>query len=474
MDDARIEAAADQTAAAAARMALEPAEAVAESDEREILRRLAERVAALGRSAATAEKRALWSAHNSLGRTRPLIYCDPENGWNEIITAADLGCRGKLARSWEMHLRREIFYGERMGDDKPVEPVFNVAWVTSADDWGLNEEYTKTEDSGSYVWKGPLADYARDLPRLHEPRFAVDRDTTAACLDLAGRIFGGVLDVRLKGTWWWSMGLTYPAARFRGLDQLFYDFIDHPDELKALLAAISRGYLAKLDRLEAEGLLSPNWDGTYVGSGGLGYTTELPGPGFQGQGAVERPLGFHREPGDREHLARDVRGVHLPERAADHGALRLDLLRLLRARARALARHQAPPQPAPGIRFTLGGRGEDGGLAAGSVHPLAEAEPRGPCHTRDPPRRHPRGPAADLRDHPRLRGRGDHEGQPHDRPQPAERDRLVPHRPRGSRARGAARPEPPPRVVPVASRIAGSSLSADGSRSGGGRTYKGA
>ncbi len=35
--------------------------------------------------------------------------------------------------------------------------------------------------------------------------------------------------------------------------------------------------------LEAEGLLSPNWDGTYVGSGGLGYTTELPSEGFRGK-----------------------------------------------------------------------------------------------------------------------------------------------------------------------------------------------
>ncbi len=146
-----------------------------------------------------------------------------------------------------MDLRREIFCGERMGDDKPVEPFFDVAYVDERRRLGHGRGVHKTEDAGSYVWEGPLADYARDLPRLHEPRFAIDRETTAACLDLAGRIFGGVLDVRLKGTWWWSLGLTWPAATFRGLDQLFYDFVDHPDELKELLAAISRGYLAKLD-----------------------------------------------------------------------------------------------------------------------------------------------------------------------------------------------------------------------------------
>jgi hypothetical protein len=292
MNDAKSAPAADETVAGKVRTALAPEEAAADPGEQGILRRLAERVAGFGRSASAAEKRALWTTHNSLGRTRPLVYCDPENGWNEIITPADLACRGKLARSWEMHLRREIFYGERMGDDKPVEPVFDVGYVTTVDDWGMSEEYTKTQDSGSYVWTGPLADYARDLPRLHEPRFAIDRETTAACLDLANRTFGGMLEVRLKGTWWWSLGLTYPAARFRGLDQLFYDFVDHPDELKSLLASISKGYLAKLDRLEAEGLLSPNWDGTYVGSGGLGYTTELPAAGFRGKVRAKDLWGF--------------------------------------------------------------------------------------------------------------------------------------------------------------------------------------
>ena len=31
-------------------------------------------------------------------------------------------------------------------------------------------------------------------------------------------VFGGLLEVRLKGTWWWSLGLTWPAAPLRGLD----------------------------------------------------------------------------------------------------------------------------------------------------------------------------------------------------------------------------------------------------------------
>ena len=61
-----------------------------------------------------------------------------------------------------------------------------------------------------------------------------------------------------------------------------YDFIDHPNKLKELLSLISRGYLKKLDFLQQSNLLSLNNDGTYVGSGGLGFTGELPQRDFDG------------------------------------------------------------------------------------------------------------------------------------------------------------------------------------------------
>jgi len=96
-------------------------------------------------------------------------------------------------------------------------------------------------------------------------------------------VFAGILTVRQKGIWWWSLGLTWPAATFRGLNNIMIDFVDHPDELKELLSQISRGHLQKLDYLEANGLLALNNDGTYVGSGGFGFTDELPAKGFSGK-----------------------------------------------------------------------------------------------------------------------------------------------------------------------------------------------
>jgi hypothetical protein len=269
-----------------------PGDLVITPEERSVLRRLAERVARIAGSSSMAAKRELWRRHNMLGETKPVVFCDPENGWNEIVTESQMKCTGRIARRWEMNLRKEIFWGEEMGDDKPVDPVFDVSYTVSPDDWGVQAVYRKTDELGSYVWEPPVRDYDRDLPKVHSPSFDIDWETTRGCHELAREIFGDVLEVRLKGVWWWSLGVTLPAATLRGLENIMYDFIDHPDELRELLRIVSEGHLDKLDRLEREGLLSLNNDGTYVGSGGFGYTDELPREDFTGSVRTVDMWGF--------------------------------------------------------------------------------------------------------------------------------------------------------------------------------------
>jgi hypothetical protein len=252
-------------------------------EDRAVLVPLAERVAEIAASPRMAATRCLWRDLNMLRPVRPVVFCDPENGWNEIITESQMRCRRRLARRWEMDLRKEIFWGEEMGDDKPVEPYFPVPYTVSADDWGLEPVYHRTQSDGSCVWDAPIRDYETDLKKLHSPRFEIDWETTNGTLQLARDTFGNILPPQLRGTWWWSLGLTVVAARLRGLENIMCDFLDHPDELKELLSIISRGNLEKLDYLEANNLLSLNNDGTYVGSGGFGYTDELPGLNFDGK-----------------------------------------------------------------------------------------------------------------------------------------------------------------------------------------------
>jgi hypothetical protein len=256
------------------------------AEEKDTLRELARQVAELAGRPDEDEKRELWRRLNDLEPVRPLVFCDPENGWNEIIRQKDLRCTDKLARVWEMNLRKEIFWGSEMLDDRVIQPYFDVPYSYSDTGWGLSQEIIGEEGQehgGSVRWNSPIRDYDRDLPKLEFPRIIVDYEQTHRVLDFARELFDGILEVRLRGVWWWSLGMTMDFIYLRGLENLMLDMYDHPDGVHRLMGFLRDGYLAKLDFLEENDLLSLNTGGSYVGSGGFGWTDELPQPDFDGE-----------------------------------------------------------------------------------------------------------------------------------------------------------------------------------------------
>jgi hypothetical protein len=261
----------------------EPEDLHMSPEDRQVLRKLAERVAAIAARPEMAEKRELWRKINSLEKIRPIIFCEPENGWNEIITEKQMMCQGKMARHWEMDLRKEIFWGEEMGDDRPVEPYFYILSVLLPDDWGVEIVEHKTDaQDGAIAWVPPIKDYDKDLDRLKTPRIVIDWETSQSSFEIAKDTFGDILEVRQKTQGWSSLGITREVVKLRGLMNLFTDFYDQPDGLKALLGFIYRANMAKIDFMEKNNLLHLNNDGTYIGSGGYGFTDELPQANFDG------------------------------------------------------------------------------------------------------------------------------------------------------------------------------------------------
>jgi hypothetical protein len=252
--------------------------------DRDILRGLASRVAEIARKPVQQEKRKLWTAHNRLVETRPPIFCDPENGWNEIIPAKDIRCGNDIARHWEGTLRKEQFWGEKLVDDRVIEARFDIPHVYTQSGWGVDALLSRLGEvrSGtSYRWEGGLKDYT-DIGTLRFRTITVDEDLSSRVLSLAREIMGDILDVRPKTVWWWSVGLTDDLAMLRGFNQTLLDFHDNPDGVHALMSFLRDGTMAMLDHLERNGLLFPNNDGTFVGSGGYGWSDELAPSGARG------------------------------------------------------------------------------------------------------------------------------------------------------------------------------------------------
>lgn len=256
--------------------------------DRQILRGLAVQVAEIACRPIMAERRNLWYLHNALGATRPLILCDPENGWNEIITDDQILCSNSIARHWECHFRKQIFWGDQMNDDYVVEAIFELPYVYQETPWtlaGLEHPVTLHQtqaDGGAYHIDTVLDDYAK-IDQIVRPELTIDFAKTNVLLELARELFAGLLTVRTNTPWFWSFGLTDEFAFLRGMENLLYDFYDEPESVHAVMEILTQGTLDRFEYLQANNLFALNNDGTYVGSGGMGYTRELPAPDFSGQ-----------------------------------------------------------------------------------------------------------------------------------------------------------------------------------------------
>ena len=250
--------------------------------DRQVLRRLAGRVAELAARDVEQEKRRLWTAHNDLAAaTRPLVFCDPENGWGEIITDDQLASTAPLARDWEYRLRKEIFWGEQMRDDRVIEPCFNLMDIHTRTGWGLSEVRHGGQDGGAFNWEPPLKSLD-DLGALRHQAIAIDHEATERRRQAAEAAFGDLLRVRRRNSWYWSLGLTTDLIKLRGMEQMMMDMYDNPSGLHRLMAFLRDGTLALVDLLQRDGLYTLNNQGDYVGSGGFGWTGQLPAEGFDG------------------------------------------------------------------------------------------------------------------------------------------------------------------------------------------------
>lgn len=239
------------------------------------LQGLAGKIAELAAKPEQAEKARLWLQHNDLHTSRPLIFCDPENGWNEIIAPQSLQCEGELARQWEFGLRRRIFSETVMKDDTVCDNIFSVPYVTHDDGWGVDIQHIGQEHNKAYIVKQAIEDYEEDFHKVHFPRITVDHAASDALLEEAHRVFDGILNVQRYHTWWWSLGLTCHYIDLRGLEDFMVDLVLEPEWVHRMMELLCQGVLDKLDYLEKQGLLFQNIGNRYVGSGGFGYTDHI-------------------------------------------------------------------------------------------------------------------------------------------------------------------------------------------------------
>jgi len=251
--------------------------------DRDILRRLADRKVALACNPVNEERRTAWYALDSGKGDRVMVLAEHGGVRDEKRPGFDgtLECTDEWARGLEHGFRAEEWVVNELKDDHVIEPVVNLNWWVSTSDYGVQAVVHYGGDEthmGSRSWDPPIQDLDKDFDKLHPRTFSVDRAGTLAEKEKRESVFNGILPVRIRGGFYWTMGMTWSAIDFIGLEQLMLAMYDNPAGLHRLMAFLRDDHLAFATWLEREGLYSLNNENDYIGSGSMGYSRTVPQP----------------------------------------------------------------------------------------------------------------------------------------------------------------------------------------------------
>lgn len=257
--------------------------AITEKD-KSIIRDLARKVAEIASLPEQKEKAQMWLRHNRLERVRPMVLIFPdENGaWKEILTEKDLVTGDPFCRGHEYNLRQKLYYREHLRDDNVIDGTVASPVVIHSTGWGVSSKSTDPQDPFGAKHFNPVIKTEEDFDKLHKPKLTVDWKSTEEIYEKTCDLFNGILPVEKRGPVRFGFSIIDEFAQLRGLDQIYLDMVDRPQWFHRVLNFMTEGWMEMLDFYEKENVLSLNNGAHYCGSGGTGFTDELPQLDFDG------------------------------------------------------------------------------------------------------------------------------------------------------------------------------------------------
>lgn len=250
--------------------------------ERNVLRDLATKVAAIAADPKQEARRQLYIRHARLENVRPLVMTFPEGSWREMLPDSVLVCKDKAARGWEWGFRATIYQWEHFKHDLVTEAAMGVPLARKSTGWGVEAKHISPSESlGAWRFDPPLKN-PEDLARLQVPAVTIDEAETKKGFDTVNELFGDILKVEVKGYLPAWPSLIGQLASYRGLEQIMVDMIDRPEWVHKAMGFLCDATEKLILQGEAEGRLSLNNRSEYNGSGGQGWTDELPQKDFAG------------------------------------------------------------------------------------------------------------------------------------------------------------------------------------------------
>jgi len=253
--------------------------------DREILKSLAEELAEIASLPIQKEKAEMWKRLNKLEDVKPMVWIN-EIPWQEMNVNDELTlrCESEFCRRIEQELRQTIYQWKHLRVDMVVEPKIYSPLVIYDTGFGISEDsdVLRLDPNNPVVSRHfhPQIQNEEDIEKIKYPVVTYDAEATEERYQLMLDIFDGILEVEKRGApgfWFapWDLLVTW-----WGVEKLMIDLIERPDLVHKAIARLVDAHLHSLDQYEVLGLLSLNNGPVRVGSGGYGYTDELPKPGY--------------------------------------------------------------------------------------------------------------------------------------------------------------------------------------------------
>lgn len=115
-----------------------------------------------------------------------------------------------------------------------------------------------------------------DISKIKFPEITVDWNLTHQHCNLLNDIFRRILKIEIYGIGTiWFAPWDY-LVMLTGFEEALMSFVTKPDFARSLMERFVDACLYRLEQFEKQKLLSPNNGNFRIGSGGLGYTDDLP------------------------------------------------------------------------------------------------------------------------------------------------------------------------------------------------------
>jgi hypothetical protein len=257
-------------------------EIVLKQEEVDVLRSLAEEWARIASRPVHQEKARLWQKLNDLESERPMVWIN-EIPWHEMNHQDELTlrCENPWARSQEELMRRTLYQWRHMPGDMILNPWLDCPLSIHSTDFGIIEQVDLaiTDESSDIVSRhfNIQIREMEDLEKIRMPVISFNEEATEIRFRLMEDIFGDILPVRKQGqTHIWFTPWDY-LIRWWGIEEAMMDLILRPDMVHAFYDRMVEAWMEELDQFEEQNLLSLDCNNTRIGSGGYGYTGEMPG-----------------------------------------------------------------------------------------------------------------------------------------------------------------------------------------------------